>query len=76
MLIALKFRGIFAGSRLKKWHQTISKTGSIAGLQIKNIRVIPNGVISDQLSILSGVPQRSVLDPSLFLMYINNIDNK
>ena len=39
----------------------------------KQQRVVLNGFVSDWFNVLPGVPQGSVLEPTLFIMFVNDI---
>jgi ribonuclease P/MRP protein subunit RPP40 len=61
-----KCRGLGVGENVLAWIKE--------WLCDRKQRVFLNGQYSDWGNVLSGVPQGSLLGPTLFLMYINDID--
>ena len=64
LLIKLKTHGI--GDGIIDW---------IEWLTDRRQRVVVDGEVSNLKSVLSGVPQGSVLGPLLFLIYISDLDD-
>ena len=65
LLLKLKTHGIGVGiiDLIEQW------------LTERRQRVVADGEVSNRKSVLSGVLQRSVLGPLLFLIYINDLDD-
>ena len=71
----------------KVWHKGLIfklKQNGISGnllstltnfLKLRKQRVVLNGQLSSWSSIETGVPQRSILSPLLFLVYVNHLSD-
>jgi ribonucleases P/MRP protein subunit RPP40 len=60
-----KLRWFGVSGNLLQWIENFIKT--------RSMRVVTDGMSSSWSSVTSGVPQRSVLEPLLFLIYVNEM---
>ncbi len=77
------FQGIWQGRTLTLiaetwtlWYPRTNTNLDKSFLSNRKQRVVLEGGVSDEVDVLSSVPQGSVLDPCLFLCYINDVPDE